>query len=129
MSVGSQYNRQPHVLLVEDSPEVAILTRSHLEQHGFPVVEVTSGEAALDHLAQADPFAIILDVGLPGIDGLETCRRIRLTSDVHVIMWSARTGVFDRRAGFAAGADYYVAKSGSPAAIVARLHAVQRRLA
>lgn len=119
----------PRVLLVEDAAEVALLMSVALQSEGFDVAVVTNGEEALERLASFDPVVIVLDLGLPGIDGFETCRRIRQMSDVHIIMLTARTAEADKLVGFTIGADDYVTKPASMRELGARVRAVVRRRA
>ena len=116
-----------HVLVVEDEQSIADLVRAYLEREGFRVVWVRTGEAALDELGRHPLRAVVLDIGLPGIDGFEVCRRIRARSDVPILILSAREDEVDRVSGLEAGADDYVVKPFSPREVVARIKAVLRR--
>ncbi|MGN6600274.1 MAG: response regulator [Actinomycetes bacterium] len=115
------------LLLVEDDDGIRVSLRLALEDRGFVVHEASDGETAVDLFASAKPDAVVLDVMLPGIDGLEACRRIRRLSDVPVIMVSARTDSHDIVAGLEAGADDYVRKPFVVAELEARLRAMRRR--
>ncbi|MDH3306943.1 MAG: response regulator transcription factor [Acidimicrobiia bacterium] len=115
------------ILLVEDDPGIAGLLRTVLEAEGFVLIHRESGEAALDRIRKSEPAVVILDIGLPGIDGVETCRRLRAFSDVPVIMLTARDSEIDRVVGLEIGADDYVSKPFSPRELVARIKAVLRR--
>ncbi len=115
------------VLLVEDEQSIGSLVRTYLGTHGHPVVWVRSGEEALTELPRHPVRIVVLDIGLPGIDGLEVCRRIRATSTLPVIMLTARDEEADRVAGLEVGADDYVAKPFSPRELAARIKAVLRR--
>jgi DNA-binding response OmpR family regulator len=116
------------IVLVEDDPNIADLVDLYLRDAGFRVYQATSGERGLEHIADRHPKLIILDVGLAGeIDGLEVCRRVRATSDVPVIMLTARDGEIDRVLGLELGADDYVTKPFSPRELVARVKAILRR--
>lgn len=117
----------PRVLLVEDAPEVALLISASLQSEGFAVTVAASGEDALAVLLEVDPVVVVLDLGLPGIDGFETCRRMRQLSDVHIIMLTARTAEADKLVGFTIGADDYVTKPASMREVGARIRAVVRR--
>jgi DNA-binding response OmpR family regulator len=113
------------VLVVEDEPSIASLVRAYLEREGFGVVWVSSGEAALAELPRHAIALVVLDLGLPGMDGFEVCRR--LGGRVPVIVLTARDEEADRVAGLELGADDYVAKPFSPRELTARVKAVLRR--
>lgn len=115
------------VLLVEDEQNIGHLVRTYLEREGYQVVWTRSGEEALVELARHPVRMVILDLGLPGMDGLEVCRRIRAKSQVPVIMLTARDEEIDRVLGLEMGADDYVPKPFSPRELVARVKAVLRR--
>jgi len=115
------------VLLIEDEAEIADLLRMAFEREGFNLVHATDGESGLERMRERDPRAVLLDVGLPGIDGFEVCRRIRAVSDVPVIMLTARDTEIDTIVGFEIGADDYVTKPFSVRELVARIKAVLRR--
>ena len=116
------------ILLVEDEQNIASLVSLYLGNDGFDVVHVTDGAAALDAVDRVEPALVILDVMLPGIDGLEVCRRLRAReTHVPIIMLTARDGEVDRILGLEFGADDYVTKPFSPRELVARVKAVLRR--
>ncbi|HEY2813178.1 MAG TPA: response regulator transcription factor [Acidimicrobiales bacterium] len=116
------------VVLVEDDVHIADLVSLYLDQSGFRVYRADNGEDGLRTVAERQPRLVILDVGLPGeIDGLELCRRLRMSSDVPVIMLTARDGEIDRVLGLELGADDYVTKPFSPRELVARVKAILRR--
>jgi DNA-binding response OmpR family regulator len=115
------------ILVVEDDPNIAALVRTYLERDGFATIWVRDGEAALAELPRHAISLVVLDVGLPGIDGLEVCRRI--DGRVPVVMLTARDEVADRVAGLELGADDYLAKPFSPRELTARIKAVLRRAA
>jgi DNA-binding response OmpR family regulator len=115
------------VLLVEDDPSIGNLVRAYLERDGFAVVWLRSGEEALLELARQKIELVVLDLGLPGIDGFEVCRRIRARSQVPILMLTARDEEHDRISGFDLGADDYVLKPFSPRELVARARAILRR--
>jgi DNA-binding response OmpR family regulator len=118
----------PSVVLVEDDIHIADLVSLYLDQSGFRVYRADNGADGLRTVAERDPRLVILDVGLPGeIDGLELCRRLRTTSNVPVIMLTARDGEIDRVLGLELGADDYVTKPFSPRELVARVKAILRR--
>ena len=115
------------VLLIEDEEEIADLLRLVFEKEGFRLLHAASGEKGLQLLNERSPRAVLLDLGLPGIDGMEVCRRIRASSDVPVIMLTARDDEIDKVVGLEIGADDYVTKPFSPREVVARVKAVLRR--
>jgi DNA-binding response OmpR family regulator len=115
------------VLIVEDEPHIGSLVRTYLERAGYDALWVRTGERALDELARRRVELVVLDIGLPGIDGFEVCRRIR--GEVPVIMLTARDEEPDRVAGLEVGADDYVTKPFSPRELTARVKAVLRRSA
>ena len=116
------------VLLIEDEPSIGALVTAYLDRDGYQVVWSRSGEDGLAELPRHPVRIVILDVGLPGIDGFEVCSRIRATSDVPVIMLTARDEEVDRVAGLEVGADDYVSKPFSPRELVARVKAILRRV-
>jgi DNA-binding response OmpR family regulator len=113
------------VMVVEDEPNIGALVRMYLERAGYHTLWVRSGEDALVELRRHPVKLVVLDIGLPGIDGFEVCRRI--AGQVPVIMLTARDEVPDRVAGLEVGADDYVAKPFSPRELTARVKAVLRR--
>ena len=115
------------VLVIDDDRRLRELLSSYLAQHGIEVVGAENGRAGLTALAQGAFDAVLLDIMMPGIDGLEVMRRIRETSRVPVIMLTARGDETDRVVGLELGADDYVAKPYSARELLARLRAVWRR--
>ncbi len=115
------------VLIVEDELNITRLVRDYLEQAGFAVLEAADGQAALSVARAERPDMIVLDLGLPGIDGLDVTRRLRQTSAVPIIMLTARIEETDRIVGLELGADDYITKPFSPKELVARIRAVLRR--
>ena len=115
------------VLLVEDDLRLASLTREYLEGHGLAVVHVSDGRRGQDEALSGRYDAVLLDLMLPGKDGLEVCREIRSRSDVPVIVLTARGEEADRVMGLELGADDYLAKPFSPRELLARIRAVVRR--
>jgi DNA-binding response OmpR family regulator len=113
------------ILVVEDEPNIGGLVRTYLQRDGYSVIWVRSGEDALVELGRHPVRLMVLDIGLPGIDGFEVCRRVAGT--VPVIMLTARDAEPDRVAGLEVGADDYVAKPFSPRELTARVKAVLRR--
>jgi len=118
---------QGTILLVEDHDEIADLVRLYVEREGFTLLHARSGEEALEFFQQRTPRAVILDLGLPGIDGIEVGRTIRGLSDVPILMLTARDSEIDTIVGFDVGADDYVTKPFSPRELIARIQAVLRR--
>jgi DNA-binding response OmpR family regulator len=112
-------------MIVEDEPNIGSLVRTYLQRAGYGVVWVRSGEAALIELRRHPIRLVVLDIGLPGMDGFEVCRRIG--GAVPVIMLTARDEEPDRVAGLEVGADDYVVKPFSPRELTARIKAVLRR--
>ena len=127
MSATAQLAWGPTVLLVEDEESIAGLLRSYLSAQGFRIVWVRSGEEALAELERHPIRVVLLDLGLPGMDGFDVCRQIRYRSKVPLVMVTARDEEIDRVAGLEIGADDYVSKPFSPRELSARLKAVLRR--
>lgn len=113
------------VMLVEDEPHIGALVRTYLERAGYAVIWVRSGEQSLAELRRHPIRLVVLDLGLPGMDGFEVCRRIG--EEVPVIILTARDEEADRVAGLELGADDYVTKPFSPRELTARVKAVLRR--
>jgi two-component system alkaline phosphatase synthesis response regulator PhoP len=116
------------ILVVDDEPQIARLARDYLEQAGFRVVTAADGSDALIANRQERPDLVVLDLNLPGMDGLDVCRAIRRQSDVPIIMLTARVDETDRLIGLELGADDYITKPFSPRELVARVRAVLRRV-
>jgi DNA-binding response OmpR family regulator len=117
----------PRVLVVDDEPKIVRLVRDYLEQAGFAVSTARDGPEALMRARQERPDLIVLDLGLPGLDGFEVTRRLRRDSGVPIIMLTARGGETNTVVGLELGADDYVTKPFSPRALTARIRAVLRR--
>jgi two-component system alkaline phosphatase synthesis response regulator PhoP len=115
------------ILVVDDEPQIVKVVKAYLEKTGFAVVSAADGSAALAVFRREKPDLVILDLNLPGIDGLEVCRAIRRTSEVPVIMLTARVEESDRLIGLELGADDYVIKPFSPREVVARVRTILRR--
>ena len=115
------------ILVVEDEPQIATLVRDYLEHAGFAVLTAGDGQAALALARARRPDALVLDLGLPRLDGLDVIRAIRRDSRVPILILSARGDEADRVAGLELGADDYVVKPFSPRELVARVRAVLRR--
>ncbi len=123
---------KPTILIVEDEADIRELVRYHLEQEGYAVEEADSGEKALERAAAIRPALVVLDLMLPGTDGLEVCRRLRTDDtlrELPVIMLTAKGTEVDRILGLELGADDYITKPFSPRELVARVRAVLRRAA
>ena len=117
----------PGVLLIEDDQSIGRLVRSYLERNGYRVVWVRSGEEGMIELGRHGVRIVVLDIGLPGIDGFDVCKKIRARSSVPIVMLTARDEEPDRVAGLEVGADDYVTKPFSPRELAARIKAVLRR--
>lgn len=115
------------VLVVDDEPHIRTVLRGYLEADGFSVGEAADGETALITLRSDPPDLVLLDVMLPGIDGLEVLGRLRAFSDAYVILITARSEEVDKLVGLGVGADDYVTKPFSPREVTARVKAVLRR--
>jgi two-component system, OmpR family, response regulator len=115
------------VLIVEDEHSIGALIRSYLSRDGYGVVWVRSGEEALVELVRHSVRIVVLDIGLPGMDGFEVCRQIRSRSSVPILIVTARDEEPDRVAGLELGADDYITKPFSPRELVARVKAILRR--
>ena len=115
------------VLVVDDDPQILRAVRTTLHAHGFDVLSAGNGETALDVLTDAEVDLVILDLGLPGIEGHEVIRRVRGWSDVPIIVLSVRESQDDKVEAFEAGADDYVTKPFGMPELLARMRAVRRR--
>jgi DNA-binding response OmpR family regulator len=115
------------ILLVEDEPSVGELVRGYLGRDGYRVIWVRSGEEGLAELERHPIRIVILDIGLPGLDGFEVCRSIRGRSQVPILMLTARDEEADRVVGLEVGADDYLTKPFSPRELAARIKAILRR--
>lgn len=115
------------VLVVDDEPKIVKLARDYLEKSGYQVISSGDGREALIKFRQEQPSLVVLDLNLPGMDGLDVCRAIRKESDVPIIMLTARADETDQLIGLELGADDYISKPFSPRALVARVRAVMRR--
>jgi len=128
----SRYNKgvKPNIFVVEDDPDIARLVRHHLENEGFVVRVYPTGATVLGDAERQRPALFVLDIMVPGKDGLELCRQIRqmpLLVSIPVIFLTAKSGEADRILGLELGADDYIAKPFSPRELVARVKAVLRR--
>ncbi len=116
------------ILVVDDERKIVSLVRAYLEREGYRVIEASDGRQALETFRREKPDLIVLDLMLPEVDGLEVCRQIRRTSEVPIIMLTARDEDADKLIGLELGADDYITKPFSPRELVARIRAVLRRV-
>jgi two-component system response regulator BaeR len=117
------------ILIVEDEADLAALIADYVVAAGYAAHVIADGKAALDHIRRRLPQLIILDLTLPGLDGISLCRAVREISDVPIIMVTARVEEIDRLLGLDVGADDYLCKPFSPRELIARVKAVLRRSA
>ena len=117
------------ILVVEDEANIASFVAAYLEKAGFAVERAATGAEAIAKAESTDPALILLDLNLPDIDGLEVCRRIRATSQVPILMLTARDDDIDKIVGLEVGADDYVTKPFNPRELVARIKTILRRTA
>ena len=116
------------ILIVDDNEQIVSILAQYIQAEGWPHLAARSGEEALSLFDAAAPSVILLDIMLPGLDGLEVCRRIRQVSGVPIIMITARDEDADRILGLDIGADDYIVKPFSPGEVMARIRAVLRRM-
>jgi DNA-binding response OmpR family regulator len=116
------------ILVVDDDPTVREVVLSYLRAEQYEVADAADGETALSIIGHERPDLVVLDVMLPGVDGLEVCRRVRATSDLPIIMLTALGAESERVVGLELGADDYVAKPFSPRELVLRIGSVLRRV-
>jgi DNA-binding response OmpR family regulator len=114
-------------VVIEDDEAISALVGTYLEQAGFEVVRECTGEGGLEAIERRQPRFVVLDLGLPDVDGFELCRRLRDGGDVPILILTARDEEVDRVIGLELGADDYVTKPFSPRELVARIRAVLRR--
>ena len=119
--------RAPLVLVVDDEDPIREIVRRYLQADGVDVIEAADGPSAIEAFTTSHPDVVVLDVMLPGFDGIEVLRRIRAAGDTYVIMLTARTEETDRIVGLSVGADDYVSKPFSPRELTARVKALLRR--
>lgn len=120
--------KEPLIFVVEDEPDLAGLLRDYLQQSGFSVRCIGDGSAVVPAVKSESPDLILLDLMLPGTDGMSICRSVRSFSQVPIIMVTARVEEIDRLLGLELGADDYICKPFSPREVVARVKAVLRRV-
>jgi len=118
-----------HILVVEDDARLAEMLSQYLGEAGFLVTVAVSGETALEQAARTPYHAVVLDLMLPDMDGLDVCRQLRMKSDLPVLMLTARGDAVDRIVGLELGADDYLPKPFEPRELLARLRAILRRAA
>ena len=114
-------------MVVEDEQALASLLASYFERDGFEVSTVHDGAEAVKRAREVDPDIVVLDLGLPGMDGVEVCRQLRTFSDAYVVMLTARSDEVDKLIGLSVGADDYMTKPFSPRELMARVQAMLRR--
>jgi DNA-binding response OmpR family regulator len=114
-------------LVVEDEEQLAALVASYLERDGFEVTTTGDGAQAVSLTRAVDPDVVVLDLGLPGLDGVEVCRQIRTFSDAYIVIATARSDEVDTLIGLSVGADDYLTKPFSPRELMARIQAMLRR--
>lgn len=122
-------NESLRLLIVEDDPVLADVVRRYLEKEGFAVRHESDGQAGLEAALTWNPSLVVLDLMLPGLNGLDVCHRIRQSAPIPIVMLTARDSEDDRVRGLELGADDYLAKPFSPRELVARIRAVLRRTA
>ncbi len=115
------------ILLVDDEPNIIELAKLYLEREGFRTIAVGDGRSAIDRAAKDNPALMVLDLMLPEVDGYEVCRRVRATSDLPIIMVTARDEDIDKIIGLELGADDYMTKPFNPRELLARVKAILRR--
>lgn len=118
---------QPRVLIIEDERKIATLLRDYLQQEDYQVTLLASGEQAVEQIRSQPPDLVILDLMLPGKNGLTICREVRAFSDLPILILTAKVDEVDRLVGLEMGADDYICKPFSPREVVARVKAVLRR--
>jgi DNA-binding response OmpR family regulator len=123
----STYTREPRVLVVEDDEDIALALQRSLRMEGYEVRIAVDGEAALDSAGAFHPDLVVLDLGLPKIDGIEVARRLRADGDVPILMLTARDALEARIEGLDSGADDYLVKPFERQELLARLRALLRR--
>lgn len=117
------------ILVVEDEMKIVAVLKDYLERAGYRVSALDRGDLVVPHVRQSPPSLILLDLMLPGMDGMDVCREVRRFSSVPIIMITARVEEIDRLLGLELGADDYICKPFSPREVVARVKAVLRRVA
>jgi two-component system alkaline phosphatase synthesis response regulator PhoP len=123
----NEHERVTTILVVDDEPNLVDLVRGYLDREGYRVVTAPDGERGLALARSGRPELVVLDLMLPGLDGIEVCRQLRQFSDAYVLMLTARAEEIDKIVGLAVGADDYLTKPFSPRELVARIKAMLRR--
>ena len=126
--MGDVHDQKGTIVVVDDEPNIADLVDLYLAREGFRVLKADTGESGLRAVKDHRPRLVVLDVGLPDVDGLEVCKRLRATSQIPLIFLTARDSEVDRVLGLELGGDDYLTKPFSPAELVARVKAVLRRV-
>ncbi len=116
------------ILIVEDEKQIIEICRDYLQADGFDVISASDGPTGLEMARTTQPSLILLDLMLPGLDGMEICRKIRAVSITPIIILTARHSEADKLAGLETGADDYITKPFSPRELIARIHTVLRRI-
>ncbi len=127
LSTRGAADKPTTVLVVDDEQNLVELVRGYLERDGFAVLSASDGLSAVALAHTGQPDLVILDLMLPGLDGIEVCRRLRQFSDAYVLMLTARAEEVDKIVGLSVGADDYLTKPFSPRELVARIQALLRR--
>jgi DNA-binding response OmpR family regulator len=115
------------ILVIDDEQRIIDLARMYLEQEGYTVRSEIDGRAGYEHIMEKPPSLVVLDLMLPGMDGLDICRKVRMQSDLPIIMLTARGDDIDKIVGLELGADDYLTKPFNPRELVARIRAILRR--
>ena len=126
-AAAGQRPGRSRALVVDDEPGLVEIVRAYLSREGFTVDVAADGEQAVERARRDAPEVIVLDLGLPGMDGIEACRQIRSFSDAYIIMLTAKAEETDKIVGLSTGADDYLTKPFSPGELVARIRAMLRR--
>ncbi len=124
----TEVDNPPYILIVEDDERLASLTREYLESNGLTVEVVEDGDTAIERIRSEQPDLVVLDVMLPGTDGLTVCRQVRESYHNPILMLTARTDDMDQVLGLEMGADDYVPKPVKPRVLLARIRALLRRV-
>jgi two-component system response regulator RstA len=124
----TEVDNPPYILIVEDDERLASLTREYLENNGLTVAVVEDGDTAIERIRNEQPDLVVLDVMLPGTDGLTVCRQVRDSYHNPILMLTARTDDMDQVLGLEMGADDYVPKPVKPRVLLARIRALLRRV-